>query len=173
MKLNSFILIFTIAALTACSSASIQSTKDTQKVRKLERLYVVVDHGTSPDLAGVLVEKLQEQLKTKPLKTEFISRNPLELDEKAPLAKAKRFNADSLLVVKLLEGTKTEYGGYAELKYDVSLYNPDMKDRWWRAVVENSGGTAMMAARMEKMSKNIVNRLSEDGFLPQSPTVLK
>jgi hypothetical protein len=164
-KIISVFLILSSSVLSACSSASIQSTKDTQKVRKLQRLYVVVDHGTSPELAGVLVEKLQEQFKTKPVKTEFTARTPLELDEKAPLTKAKRFNADSMLVIKLLEGTKTEYGGFAELKYDVSLYNPDMKDRWWRAVVENSGGTAMMAPRMEKMSKNIVGRLSEDGFL--------
>lgn len=153
--------------LTGCTSVSVQATKDPKAVHKMGRLFVLINHGDlgnqpySTDLAN----NLRTVLSNPPPALEISIVSPLELDERVHDDRIKQFNPDAVLVIRLTTAVLSEYGGYPILKYDASLYDPDMKRRLWRGVVDNSGGTALMKRRMREMAEVIVGRLRKDGFL--------
>ena len=155
--------------VTGCGSVSVtvQSTKDAQAVHKVERLFVIINHG---DLGGQsysedLAHNLRLILSNPPPDLEIGIVSPLDLDEKQHGAKIKQFKPDAVLVIRLTTAVLDPFGGYPILKYDASLFDAMMKKRLWRGAVDNSGEGALVKLRMSKMAEVLVTQLRKDGFL--------
>jgi len=150
-----------------CTSVKLKSTKDPAAVRKINRLFVLINQGETdnPKLSNELIEHFRNSLSNSPVKLEFSIMSPLDLDEQVHDAKIKQFDADAVLVIRVTTFILSEYGGYPTIIYDVSLFDPEMKKRLWRGSVNNSGGTALMNRRMREMAEAIVSQLKKDGFL--------
>jgi hypothetical protein len=150
-----------------CTSVKLQSTKDPAAVRKIDRLFVLINQGETdnPKLSSELVDHFRNSLSNSPVKLEFSIMSSLELDEQIHDAKIKQFEAEAVLVIRVTTFIVSEFGGYPTIIYDVSLFDPELKKRLWRGSVNNSGGTALMNRRMREMAEAIVSQLKMDGFL--------
>lgn len=161
-------LVFSALLFVAgCTSVKLQSTKDPAAVRKLSRLFILINQGEtdSANLSNELAGYFRNSLSNSPVELEFSIVSPLELDERVHEAKVKQFGADAILAIRVATFVVSEYGGYPTIVYDVSLFERDFKKRLWRGSVNNSGGTALMSRRMREMAEAIVAQLRKDGFL--------
>jgi hypothetical protein len=168
LRLTTLGFFFGVLFLGAgCTSVKLKSTKDPAAVRKISRLFVLINQGETdnPKLSNELSEHFRNSLSNAPVQLEFSIMSPLELDEKIHDSKIKQFNADAVLTIRVTTFVVSEYGGYPTIIYDVSLFDPEMKKRLWRGSVNNSGGTALMNRRMREMAEAIVSQLRKDGFL--------
>ena len=161
------VVLSTLFLGAGCTSVNLKSTKDPAAVRKINRLFVLINQGETdtPKLSNELTQHLRNSLSNSPVKLEFSVMSPLELDERVHDAKIKQFDADGVLVIRVTTFIISEYGGYPTIIYDVSLFDPEIKKRLWRGSVNNSGGTALMNRRMREMAEAIVSQLRKDGFL--------
>lgn len=87
------------------------------------------------------------------------------MDEQVHSAKIKQFNADAVLVIRDISFNVNKYGDYYSIMYDVSLFDPELKKRFWRASVNNIRGLEIDDPRMRKMAEAILSQLKKDGFL--------
>ena len=168
LRLTTAGLVFsTLLFVAGCTSVSLKSTKDPAAVRKINRLFVLINQGETDNQkwSNELIEHFRNSLTNSPVRLEFSIVSPLELDERVHDARIKQFDADAVLVVRVTTFVVSEYGGYPTIMYDVSLFDPEVKKRLWRGSVNNSGGTALMSRRMREMAEAIVSQLSKDGFL--------
>lgn len=168
LRLTKIGFVFGIVLLCAgCTSVKLQSTKDPAAVRKVNRLFVLINQGETENqkLSGELIDQFRNSLSNSPVLLEFSIISPLELDERVHDVKIKQFEADSVLAIRVTTFIVSEYGGYPTIIYDVSLFDSEMKKRLWRGSVNNSGGTALMSRRMREMAEAIVTQLKKDGFL--------
>ena len=165
---------FTIASVlitllfgTGCTSVKLQATKDQASVRRIQRLFVLVDQGEigKQTLSENFLTSFQSCLTNTPVQLASSISSPLELDERIHDAKIAAFDADAVLVIHIKTGVVDEFGGYPLIVYDASLFDAGRKKRWWRAVINNAGGTALMKRRMREMAEEIVSQLKRDGFL--------
>ena len=154
-------------ALGGCTSVKVQATKDVESVRRLERLFLLINHGDmgNQPYSTNLANHFRMVLSNPPPVLEIGIVSPLELDEKVHQIRVEQFKADAVLVVRLTGAVLSQYGGYPVLTYDASLFDPPMKKRMWRGVVNNSGGTGLMNRRMREMAEALVAQLRKDGFL--------
>jgi len=168
LKLRLMLIVSVVCGtFVGCTSVKVQSTKDAQAVRKIERLFVLINHGDlgNQPYSNDLANNLRSVLSNPPPVMGISIVSPLELDERVHEAKIKQFNPDAVLVIRLTTAVLNEYGGYPILKYDASFFDPKMDKRLWRGAVNNSGGTALMKRRMREMAEVIIGQLRKDGFL--------
>jgi hypothetical protein len=160
-------VVLSALLLSGCTSVKLKSTKDSAAVKKVNRLFVLINQGETdkPTLSNQLIGHFRNALTNTPVRCEFSISSPLDLDEKVHDAKIKEFNADGVLSISVTTFILSEYGGYPTIIYDVSLFDPESKKRLWRGSVNNSGGTALMNRRMREMADAIVAQLKKDGFL--------
>lgn len=153
--------------VTGCTSVNVRSNKDQASVRKVNRLFIIIQHGEMDDqpFSNDLSLALRNAFTNTSAVMEMSIANPVELDPKTHLRQAEAFNADAILVITSTGGIMSEYGGYPTITYDASLYEKTMEKRIWRAQINNSGGTALMKRRMREMAVGIVEKLRGDGFL--------
>jgi len=151
-----------------CTSVTIKSNKDESSVRQLNRLSIVINHGevSNNELSNYLIDGFKECFSNAPVQVDYSIISALDLDTKSQTERVKSFNPDAVLVVSVSTYViAAEYGGYPEIKYDASLFDPGLTKRFWRAAVDNSGGTALMKLRMHQMAGKIATQLQTDGFL--------
>jgi hypothetical protein len=161
------VILGTLVLGSGCTSVKLKSTKDPAAVRKINRLFVLINQGETDNakLSNQLIEHFRNALSNSPVQVEFSIASPLDLDEKVHDSKIKQFDAEGVLSVSVTTFILSEYGGYPTIIYDVSLFDPELKKRLWRGSVNNSGGTALMNRRMREMAEAIVSQLKKDGFL--------
>jgi len=151
-----------------CTSVTIKSNKDESSVRQLKRLSIVINHGevTDTQLSNYLIDGFKGCFSNAPVQVDYSLVSALDLDTKSQTERIKTFNPDAVLVVSVTTYViAAEYGGYPTIKYDASLFDPGLTKRYWRAAVDNSGGTALMKLRMHQMAGKIATQLQTDGFL--------
>ncbi len=167
MKLTSIGKLCLIAGFaTGCASSRIDAVRDPAITAKLHRLYVLVDHGSvKTDYSDLLRNDLSELLTQEGIENQTEAMSPLQLDEHAYATNAVAYKPDAVLVIKATGGVLSAYGGYMEITYDASLFNPNMDKRYWRAQVNNEGGTAVMGKRFRVMAEKIIKQLKQDGFI--------
>jgi hypothetical protein len=150
-----------------CTSISVQSATDLAAVRKLDRLFIVINQD------DVKKEPLTQSLRVSlqgcftngtPIMEMFIP-SPLDLDERALDRRVRDFHPDAVLIVSLKTFTVDQTGGYPNMDYDASLFEATTHKRIWRAAINNSGSTDLMDRRMREMAGKIVQQLRQDGFL--------
>jgi hypothetical protein len=153
--------------LTGCTSIKIQANKDEASVRKIKRLFVLIQHGEvgKRPYSTELASAMQNAFTNTGVVIEISIANPVELDESAHQKRMDKFGCDAVLVIKTTGGIINEYDSYPKIIYDASLFDPQLKKRFWRARIDNSGGTALMKRRFREMSESIVRQLKSDGFI--------
>lgn len=158
--------VFTLL-VTGCTSVQLVANKDAGAVKKLQRLFVLVNHGEAnkQKLSADLIAQFRTSLTNSQVQAEYAVVSALDLDDRIHDDKIKVFNPDAVLVVRVANYVVDQYGGYPTIKYDVSLFDHASKKRVWRSAVNNSGGTALMERRMREMAEKIVGQLRDDGFL--------
>jgi hypothetical protein len=159
------ILVLAAICGSGCSSITIQSNKDATAVHKVERLYILINHGDveKQSLSLALAASFKNCLSNSPVQLMVSIASPLELDERAHDKEIASFRPDAVLVVQVKTFIIDEFNGYPKILYDASLYPPTMNKRLWRAGISNSGG--QMKRRMRDMTEKIVQQLRQDGFL--------
>ncbi len=152
---------------TGCTSIKIQANKDAASVKKIKRLYVVIQHGDvgQQALSNGLASALRNAFTNTPVALEVSIANPVELDEKVHLKRITQFESDAAMVITATGGIIADFGGYPTIIYDASLFDPQLEKRLWRARIDNSGGTALMTRRFREMADTIVRQLKQDGFI--------
>src|SRR6185436_3421669 len=144
----------TVGALfiSGCTSIKLQSNKDAATVIKLKKLFILINHGDADKqpYSTELAAALKASLTNDPVEIEIVISNPLELDPKANLKRIEAFAPTAVLLITATGGVMSEYGGYPTIIYDASLTTPDLERRFWRARINNSGGTALMTRRMRE-----------------------
>lgn len=150
-----------------CTSITIKSNKDATSVRKLDRVFVLVNQGEmgKQPLSNVLIDSFRSCLSNSPVQLAFSIASPLELDENSHLSQIEEFQPQAVLLIRVKTFLVDEFGGYPRIVYDASLFSPKMDKRMWRATIDNCGGTALMNKRMREMAEKIVLQLRQDGFL--------
>jgi len=153
--------------LTGCTSIKIQANKDEASVRKVKRLFVLIQHGDvgKRPYSAELASAMQDAFTNTPVVIDVSIANPVELDESAHQKRMDEFGCDAVLVIRTTGGIINEYDSYPKIIYDASLFEPQLKKRLWRARVDNSGATALMKRRFREMSESIVRQLKSDGFI--------
>lgn len=151
---------------TGCTSISLESNKNAAAIHKVDRLFILINQGEVKDqpLSKMLATAFQNCFTNAAPKVDIAITSPLDLDENAYKASITNFHADAVFVVSVNTFIIDEFGGYPTIMYDASLFDPSMKQRVWRAAINNSGGTALMERRMWEMAEKIVQQLHQDGF---------
>ena len=150
-----------------CTSIQLHANKDAASVRRVKRLFVLIQHGdigTQP-YSTDLAEAIRTAFTNTPVVTEVGVSNPIELDERVHRQQIEKFESDAVLVITATGGIVAEFGGYPTIIYDASLFEPQMDKRLWRARIDNSGGTAFMKRRFREMAEHIIRQLRSDGFI--------
>jgi hypothetical protein len=152
--------------LTGCTSIRVRANKDPASIRKIKRLFVIVNHGDVDEqtYSHLLADAMLVALTNTAAVFQIEIANPVALDESSYLKQIKQFEADAVLMIRVEGGVLGQYGGYPTLIYDASLFEPDLRKRIWRARIDNSGGTALMKRRMREMADKIVQELRKNGF---------
>lgn len=153
--------------ITGCTSVQLVANKDAGAVKKLQRLFVVVNHGEAnkQKLSTDLIAQFRSSLTNSLVQAEYAVVSALDLDDRVLDEKIKAFNPDAVLVIRVANYVVDQYGGYPTIRYDVSIFDHATKKRVWRSAVNNSGGTALMERRMREMADKIIGQLRDDGFL--------
>jgi hypothetical protein len=153
--------------LIGCVSIKVQANKDEASVRKVKRLFVLIQQGDvgRQTYSKELASALQNASTNTPVVTEITIANPVELDESAHRKQMDEFGCDAVLVIKATAGILEDFGRYPTIIYDASLFDPQLKKRLWRAHINNSGPTMVMKRRFREMSESIVRQLKNDGFI--------
>ena len=167
LKLNLAGLAAVGLLVAGCTSVTIKATRDPHAVHRVERLFVVINHGdlSHESYSQQLAASLASLLSNPPPVIEISVVSPLELDEKIHDRQLQQFKPDAVLVIRLTTAVVSEYGGYPTLQYDASLFDPKTERRLWRGSVNSSGGTALMQRRLRETAEVIVKQLRKDGFL--------
>lgn len=160
-------LLLLALLVTGCTSIDVRANKDPASVRKINRMFVLIQHGDVDDqpYSRDLADALRNAFANTPVNVDIAIANPVELDEKIHMRRISQLQPDAAMVIKATGEVLSEYGGYPTIIYDVSLFEPDLEKRLWRARVDNSGGTALMKRRMREMAERIIKQLRTDGFL--------
>jgi hypothetical protein len=155
------------ALLTGCTSIHVHANKDPEAVRKVRRLSILIHHGDTGEqiYSKDLSAALHTAFTNTAVSVDVDIAGPAELDDKGHQRRRAEFQCDSVLVITATGGVVNGYGGYPTIIYDMSLYEPKLDKRLWRARVDNSGGTALIELRMRKMAERLVQQLRDDGFL--------
>ena len=161
------LITLSLLALTGCTSVKIKSNKDASATQKIQRLFVIVNHGevNEQKFSNELIHSLRNCLSNTPVQIEFSVMTPLDLNPEIHQDKVKAFHPDAVLVISVSTYVVDQYGGYPTIMYDASLYDPAQKRRLWRGAINNSGGTALMKLRMRQMAEKVVGQLRQDGLL--------
>jgi hypothetical protein len=156
-----------LSIVSSCTSISVKSNKDASASRKINRLFVIVNHGEVNDqkYSNELIQSLKNCLSNSPVQLEFSVMTPLDLNPEMHQEKVRAFDAEAVLVISVSTYVINEFGGYPTILYDASLFDPEQKKRLWRGAINNSGGTALMKRRMREMAEKLVGQLRHDGLL--------
>ena len=168
MKKRCILIMFNMLMLVAvgCATVSIKSSRDMEFKQKLDRLYVVIDHGElDVSHSETLKEGLSVALSQKQIQSKIYVLSPLDLEENAYEADMASYDPQAILRIEATSSTVGDYGGLAEIVYNVSLVTLTNDKRIWRAQTKNAGGTAMMGKRLRKMANRIVDQLANDGLI--------
>src|SRR3954452_13597053 len=106
MKMNSTALACATAAvlvmaLTACTSVKLQANKDQAAVRKVNRMFLLIQHGDlgEQSYSNDLADALRNAFTNTPVLVDVGIMNPVELDERIHLQRIDSFGADSVMVI--------------------------------------------------------------------------
>src|SRR5688572_3829925 len=92
--------VMLFALLTGCASVSFRSNKDPDHRPKMNRLYILVNHGSlSHDYSPKLMSAMYEVFTREGIEIKTEIMNPLVLDEKSYLANANRYKAEAVLII--------------------------------------------------------------------------
>jgi hypothetical protein len=111
---------------------------------------------------------LNKELEVRKIPAIVRIKSQLTLDETIYLKEISSFAPHAVLVIRPIGGTRAQYGGMAQIIWDVSLFGSDMKERIWRATVTDTGGTGLYPMRMAKLANAIFLKLDADKLLLQA-----
>ena len=156
-----------MVCFVGCTSISLESNKDPAAVRKLNRLFVLINQGDTKNkpLSQSLSSAFREYFTNGTPQVDIAIASSLDLDESAMRSRMAGFTPDAILTISAVNYVVDPYGNYPRIVYDVSLFDPIAKRRIWRASIDNSGSTDFMDRRMREMARKIVQQLQLDGFL--------
>ena len=161
------VLCAVLLCVVGCSTVTMQSAKDADAVHKINRLYIFIKCGEikQSTMMNNLASDLTNCFSNQPVMAKITVTSPLNLDPKVYERQVKEFAPDSVLIISVAASVVDPYGGYPNITFDASLFDPGAPKMKWRASIVNTGSTDAMERRMRKMAESIINQLKLDGFL--------
>ena len=154
------------AFLVGCYNVAVRSTRDPSYKESVSRMYILINHGQlGSEHSHPLVAALQTEFVQRNVEVLVRVANPLELDERIYDREISAYGPQAVLVLTTTGGTMASSGGMLQILYDASLYDSMRKKRIWRAQISNSGGPALIGARMRKMASEIAGKLEQEKLI--------
>jgi hypothetical protein len=155
-------------ALSGCHSASIQSTRDPSFSGRMNRLFVILNHGQLEQMdAGytpALIRALQGEFAKTRTTVTIRAIDALALSDPNYTRALAQYQPDGVLTMKMSGGVRGEYGGGLEsIYYDLSLFSVQTRDkRVWRGQLQATGGTGVIEGKMNSAAEKLVQTLLKD-----------
>ncbi len=158
--------------LFGCATTQTEiSSKRGEEARNPVDSMVVVSHLAkgNESWAGTFETTLVREMKKTGLraKVQTVSPGAGESEKARYTAELKAFDPATILVVKLLGGTKNQYGDIMEERFDATLFRnarrkTDRKVLWNARITLKPGGSQMSGSAYGVLARDLVNQLRAD-----------
>ena len=167
------LLTITVCVLAACASTvSVESKKDQDYTKVLDRLYLVVDTGesnlsdgtisSSHILGDYLVDSMQKKLAAAGIETKGKRLTGLELSKDELQNAMKGFGASVAMLVGLSEGYVNQQKELVSAVFDFTIVDTELGRTVWRAKAKFDAPKAMAGNYIGSISSDDVDKIIAD-----------